>query len=591
MNAIDSLNNWNNWEMYFKENLQKDLRNNKKDIIIYLYNKKQSEQCKIFSINIKKTKNNIPYNNKSLYKSSINKELPIFFPINQSISYNIFQKESDKVKEAKGRFYNKIFICEDKTISDNIYIFFLLDKNDKLRQGYILIKDKDKENNILDNLKNNSLQFIEYINNKNLDNNKYKINNKSFYLFIEECNKYNKTENKNIENNNYIINTKIKKSFIYDNNNNNNINETLKPKKIIVPRNKRACSAGRKRIPSINPNIDGKLDYEILLPKKAIHRESIPGVIGLQKIGICSMNAVIQCFSNLIRFKNILLDRDIYKELEKNKESNMKVSFALAEVLKNLWENLKIRVYAPWHFKEVINEIKEDDPIILIYYLLKTMNQELNNPIINNILYNKKIYNKEECNTNINFNSSLITKEFSGINKFYSFCYNCQYSNCNFNYFYYLVFPLKEVIIFLKRNLNIIRLNECFEYFANYENYTNNSYCNKCKNYSLVRKNFFSYCPPILILNLKQDFNNIRVVFEEQLNLIFYMENKETPYCNYNYELTGLISLNEDNNYISYCKNKNGWYKYNDAKVTKTSFNLIREYVLPSVLFYSYIEK
>ena len=95
------------------------------------------------------------------------------------------------------------------------------------------------------------------------------------------------------------------------------------------------------------------------------------------------------------------------------------------------------------------------------------------------------------------------------------------------------------------------------------------------------------YCPPILIINLIHSFINFKLVFEEQLNLKDFISSKETTY--YIYELTGLISLYESN-YIAYCKNKRGWYKYNDSKVTKTIFSEIKANVMPCVLFYSQIK-
>ena len=71
-------------------------------------------------------------------------------------------------------------------------------------------------------------------------------------------------------------------------------------------------------------------------------------------------------------------------KLKKNKENN-RLSFALAEVIKNLWVNLDKRFYPPENFKNVISEINPifkgraaNDPKDLILFLLENIHNELN---------------------------------------------------------------------------------------------------------------------------------------------------------------------------------------------------------------------
>lgn len=594
MSEIESLNNW---EKNFKEQLKRDLTSNNKEIMIYLINKKQIDYYKQFNGKIKIIY--LPTNKDQLQSSDIRK-LPSVFPLDTNIKIEAFNNVSNFVI---GRFYNKVFICENEKKTDKIYIFFFLDKNDRLRQGYINIKCKERKS-ILYLLRNDISGFLEnYVSDLNNDRKFFK--NEYFDLFITEGDKYNEIENKikeNEKNNNYIINKKLNKinskiceynSEINPNNNyqlrkSGNYRKAIRPKKIIIQKKlRRASSHGEIRIRAFNN--DPNLNLGIILPKNAVQRESIPGVIGLVDSGKCSMNSVLQCFSNLTKLRNALLDDDIFKELEKNKEFATKLSFSLAEVLKNLWQNLKIKIYNPWNFKELINDIQVNEPIKLIGFLLKKMNQELKNEKINNIIHKKNECNEynniKEPNYYFNKNMSLIEKEFCGIYNS-SICYNCNSIQNNNNYFFYLSFNLEEVKKFLKNNYNIIRLLDCFDYSKNL-NYLNSQYCNNCHNNTLFSENMILYCPPILIINLIHNFNNFKLVFEEQLNLIKYISSKETTY--YFYELTGLISLYEGN-YIAYCKNKRGWYKYNDSKVTKTIFSEIKANVMPCVLFFSQIK-
>ena len=77
-----------------------------------------------------------------------------------------------------------------------------------------------------------------------------------------------------------------------------------------------------------------KFSLEKFLPNKAIHNKSTPGLVGLLNIGAtCYMNATLQCFSNIGRLRTYLLNKEIYKNLENEKDSNKNLSFALAEVL------------------------------------------------------------------------------------------------------------------------------------------------------------------------------------------------------------------------------------------------------------------
>jgi hypothetical protein len=80
--------------------------------------------------------------------------------------------------------------------------------------------------------------------------------------------------------------------------------------------------------------------------------------IGLANIGAtCYMSATIQCFSNIQRFRDELLDNNVYKDLYNNRNHAKRLSFALAEVFKNLWLNNSINYYSPDYFKEVISDM------------------------------------------------------------------------------------------------------------------------------------------------------------------------------------------------------------------------------------------
>ena len=67
------------------------------------------------------------------------------------------------------------------------------------------------------------------------------------------------------------------------------------------------------------------------------------------------------------------------------KNSDKILSFAFAEVLKNLWENLNIKFYSPEYFKKVISDmnpmfkgVAANDSKDLILFMLENIHKELN---------------------------------------------------------------------------------------------------------------------------------------------------------------------------------------------------------------------
>ena len=318
------------------------------------------------------------------------------------------------------------------------------------------------------------------------------------------------------------------------------------------------------------------------------------------------MNAVLQCFSNIKRLRCELLQKDNFNELEKNKLNNQKLSFALSNVIKNLWENTKLNVYQPKYFQKIIIEIypnilKEPflEPINLINFILNQMHRELR---IVNIISNQNLFQNNfndfdlyKKNYEIN-NNSIIIRLFNGYSMRIQKCIQCNNFINMIENFEFLNFSLNEVKNFKNDNTNYINIYDCFEYFEKIE--TIYQFCNNCSSQYNKQQIKLVYLPQILIINFlyeKNNQNNISIIFDESINLKKYiLYNNESPYY---YELIGVICrLNsEENQFIAFCKNsdyKCNWYKYHDDKVTKCSFNQIlsNEYQIYT-LFFSHINK
>jgi ubiquitin C-terminal hydrolase len=321
------------------------------------------------------------------------------------------------------------------------------------------------------------------------------------------------------------------------------------------------------------------------------------------------MNATLQCFSNLRRFRTHLLSKEIYQNLEENKFNTKKLSFALAEVLKNLWEKLEQRSYAPENFKKVISEmnplfkgIAANDPKDLILFVLETMHNEMNNPL-NSVIIEKnpnntnlnEVYNNFE-NYYTNKNKSIISDEFYGFINYITKCSLCNIEIYDIQSFNILFFHLEEIRNFkyITEQISSIGIIDCFNY--NFKNAKYQTFhCNYCKNdcKSILFSNLIK-TPKTLIINLNRENGfNANIHFQEILNLRKYISFNDSPFI---YELIGVISLLNSNDkighFIAFCKNSENceWYKYDDQLVTKSSFNEVIETGLPYVLFYSYIK-
>ena len=589
------------------------------------------------------------------------KRLPKVFILNKTF-WNKIETEYEQLNSimSKGYFSYEILVLK---AFEKLYLFFFLDSNTKIRQGYLQIIDTNKEFQIISDLKNDGVfAFIKKDKNEINDKELF-INNENYKLYITNFSDKNE-ENKDIFNlkfediiektkkfrttilkkkKDFEINAKeimekgkeghgkimnkiklIFKSYENINTEMTNLKSTralnlVKPE---ISLNNDDTKKVKKKFPrnsSLKNRIlkkssrklnDGNFDLSQFLPKKPVVNLAIPGIIGLQNIGAtCYMNATLQCFSNTPKLRSYLLNKDNYSDLEHNKESTNKLSFALAEVLKNLWEILTQRDYPPNHFKNVISEmnplfkgIKANDPKDLILFLLETMHNELNKAPNENLktnyiddTYFESVFYDFYQNY-MNKNKSIIAEEFNGYTNSMTSCGCCRTTIHNVQTFNILFFPLEEIRKFMNYKHNNVWIKDGFQFYQK-NNIFPSFYCNKCKYLcQSINTNRLIYTPKTLIINLNRGRGleyNVNIIFDEYLNIKEFIFSPESPYY---YELTGVIchfgSNDEGGHFIAYCKNSNNceWYKFNDSFVSKCYFYEVQNANLPYVLFYNYVQ-
>ena len=542
----------------------------------YIKNLKDSNEIKIIE-NLRVNgiykflkEKNISIDDDTIEKKENDFEIYIFKSLkNKKEKYNSFKNEDEYEGAGKlirgRRRLNTTRPTHTKKIKDEIIIFFgtkvyNVKKNKK-------IDEKEK----MGDFKKLRTLFFKY--NKNIKDEK-----------IEKADKKNEVEKKN----------DFKKEE------NQKVGETQVIEKEIYPQKN---PTDKRQLPIGQPN------QKNIIPKQAIKREYIPGVIGLRNIGAtCYMNATIQCFSNIKRFREFLLNS--YNYLGQNKKDK-KLSFALAEVFRNLWLDIENKEYPPYYFKDILGEmnplfngIAANDPKDLVIFLLETIHKELNFPphkqLNNNFIINTSNFNdvfNEFIQHFTNNNNSIVCEEFYGCSNSMTTCVKCYTTIHNVQVLNILFFPLEEVRKNINPLKNSVKIEDCFLYYEKQEIYPS-FYCNFCRQlFPAYNQTKLIYAPPTLIINLNRGRGiqyNVGIEFRENLDIKNYVYAQESP--NY-YELVGVICHFGTNDmgghFIAFCKNVDNckWFKYNDGIITLASFNDIKKGGLPYVLFYSYIKR
>lgn len=602
------------WKKDFFDNLSKK-QNTDIDLFLaeenwfikYINSKNNYQEIKSDS-SFDKTELKIKFENEKM------EELPKIIILNRTCYASLSDDLKKKFVNRNGSFNNKILLIDLKISKSNIYCIFFKDIKGNVRQGYLQINksgddeiiNKFKEEEPLNLFKEYNIEINDYSIYKDKDKfiiKIFNINNNFFKLDVNnensinaKTNIYHKPEILKKDNNGLdtisesdetksktqiskktkkinmiykneipVINiyskkekADVKKSIIntFKNENSNN----FKPKKTIIKR----LTSSKKEI-SRNKGLGLKLmDF---LPNKSFHKEMFltPGLVGLENArGFIYLNAVLQSLSNIGRLRIYLLTKNIYEDLKNNMRTDKKLSFALAEVLFNIWEKPDRRFFPPNNIKNLIysyNPVFIKEPKDLILFILDNIHQELNNlqnkdNSLSNIKFETNnnflnaLYNNY-INDFFNKNSSIIVDEFYGFIAKEFICQKCSNITFKFEEIKIISLSLEEIGKFInKKDINI---SDCFSFYTKKENNTRET-CQNCNSFQSKEIKIMN-APKTLILNFDRKDNiggNIRIFPEEYLDIKKYIFNSKS---NYYYELKGMICEEEKGNFIAYCKN------------------------------------
>ena len=284
------------------------------------------------------------------------------------------------------------------------------------------------------------------------------------------------------------------------------------------------------------------------------------------------------------------------------------------KLLNELWKEPSgnRNYYTPTDFKNCISRmnplfkgIAANDSKDLIIFLYETMHNEINK---------KGQYNCNNMNDDLSLfrnnyysnNSSFLIDTFYFEQQSELCCLNCNFSKVSYNISNIIIFPLEKVREYMikksKDGFMFVSLENCFEYYQEKENLTNQNqiFCNNChKTSNATTGNNLFTGPQVMtiILNRGKGLEfEVNFEYPPYINIDKYVITKASNGTKYKYELICVLSHYGDSNmsghFIAFCKSPvdGKWYCYNDAIVTQTdepkSQNDGNLNGIPYVLFY-----
>ena len=542
--------------------------NDSKDLILYL----QEVLAKELAI---PDKNKINEEKKSPY---INMD-----QTNESNVLNLFVKDFKKENSIiKDLFYffceteSECLSCHNKIYNFQVsnFLIFPLEKTYKESRGNnISTQNNNNYKNMYNNLTNNMnnqmmIPWMNYLNNT-------MINNMNSQMMMNIMNTQNMTNNMNTQNMTNNINTQNMTNNINTQNMTNNINtqnmtNNMNNQSMTNNMNSQMMTNNMNN-PMMMNNTKMMIDY---------YMQNLNGNNQMKNIN----NNYINNFSqnnNMINYKtNNKLSNIALNNLNFGTNNNLNNYTNIALNNLNIGTNNNLNNYSN---KLLINN--------------NYHNKLLLNDVKNNERYSEKNNKKNEIFTK----SKTKNKSREKIKSFNNIFFNNDINNNNFhknNNEQRLLLgsgPIGKSLLYPNSKPKLT-LDQCFESYLKPEYFfgSNKQHCNKCHTLTEAYYTTYIYSSShilIIILNYgKGILFECDVEFDEFLDISKYVKIKACPL---KYRLLGAIvhfgPSSMSGHFIAFCrgiKDKENWYKLNDAEVSKATFQELKTIGMPYVLFY-----
>ena len=311
------------------------------------------------------------------------------------------------------------------------------------------------------------------------------------------------------------------------------------------------------------------------------------------------IRSTVQCLLNVEQLKIFFLS---IKEEKKYKKIPGKLSKLFLSIIDNLCEN-KLPL------------IQYDNNIRLICNIYSTFKNENSIKSLNKFFFetlHKELNKSKNINEHFNYCYGQGTdKNFKNFEKYFQKnfqsiisdifyfkyqskikCFKCNKFMKNIKFEFLLSFPLDEISKSREKNKDYVTFSECLSYYQK-TNYQINQ-CNNCKNnYTICStENILLVGPKVVIIYLERGSEHkfdIKFDFNEKLNLNNFIEYKNVSY---NYQLIGVVSYIQKNQYVAFCRSvkDSKWYKYDGPIAQESSFKEVKNEGIHYLLFYSLIK-
>ena len=328
-----------------------------------------------------------------------------------------------------------------------------------------------------------------------------------------------------------------------------------------------------------------------------------------------SISSVVRCMYSLPRLTNVFFKN-------KNNICDISVSRPISKGYLDIILNISNNINNKFNeFKEVLateyprlNSDDEIDPKFIVGLLLEKMHKELNKPrqikrdeiqYIMTSAFNGQDEDQSNKNEMIqkfvnnfveNFNS-YISNLFFGMSKEKKTCGNCKMFRYNFACFCVLTFDINEFCKNAQKNNNITLENLFNAMHTKNVQYTleDHIYCQKCLSYQMHNqiKQLYSM-PNELIIAFERGVNcqNKAIInFPLMLDVSNYVEYQYSPR---KFILVGSVNrcdINGKEHYISFTKdlNSQNWSCSDDEQINQVNPNMVCQYGIPILVFYTSI--
>ena len=378
---------------------------------------------------------------------------------------------------------------------------------------------------------------------------------------------------------------------------------------------------------------DKNKEYELIIKQKEeelINKKEMQLKKGIKNVTFtiignsCYINAVLHCLIQTKKLTKYFLNG---KDKNSNKEIDIgnKNSFyqAYLELIKTIYEEKVKKIFNLENFLvklENINPLfkkgESGDCKDFLIFILNQLHKELKKANIIKTRNIKNAYNQYDKKIVFDYflcdfenQLSIISDLFFGWIENTNECCNCKtFFNSrgldnpicyNYGIFAYLIFPLEQIEKTKNNKMkkNNIGIYDCFNFYQNNKFFTgdNKNYCNCCKKLCDSIYNSRIYISPnILIIILERNKNNINQIkleFYENIDISQYILQKEKPQIIYNlYAVITYIVINNKAFFIASCKSSidEKWYRYKDDKIIPIEDFLkeIIDFGTPYILFY-----